>query len=314
MELKKVVEEIEGSRASKPKYVKSNLKKLKHLTGDSVDMGKGQIEIDGWTYRQILRRLSVPKALYDNIEQPTRDTLLRDLVARMQEDEGEAKLRAVGKQITAVLPIDYMEIETEVLVKELPEWDFVETQPNPNLPIPRFRAINREEEVEKGVFVGFEMVTSEIGGYPLTMELLLFQQICKNGMLRVREGGGAYFSIDQDLLMGAEVYKNIVKSVVRVLKTEGEKDKERIKTAQKEPTRNVSGMIDSWGELSIPRLVPKKMAARIAVEKQKPANVYELASLVSNVGRDLDNYKRRVVFERWAGQLMGIWLTDPATS
>lgn len=288
-----------------------HLSEVKEVDPERLVLGEHEAALTHVSYRQLLRELKIPKSFYDNLDPKVRTRV----VAHQRGLIGETRLKSrFSEDLTecqAIVNPDFNEIIAEEIIQSFPEWPCVEISGDYNTPIIHFRGVYPDVEIDEKTYAAFSLTMSEVGACDLTINAMIYVVICTNGIIR-RRATNPYFLLPMHLLDKAELNAVLTLLPERIT-ADNERLAARIQSMKSEKV-NLAEIIDFWLQSKdIPKVVPKKTAARAEVDQLPPdIAVFDLMQLVSNIGRQLESYPTRIHFENVAGNLLNMPIVDAA--
>lgn len=201
-----IVKKIKEARTVPPVFTAISTDSIEEIGGDQVDirdLGEKK-EITDWAHTQILKTLGIPKSFYQGLSGSVQKQVVRNQRALMKDELKSMKARILGDKVTAILPTDYAEVRLEDMVEKLPDWDYRLQMVDPEQPIVMVRGLLETLKVKGDICHGFDFTMSEVGGYYMAIEAMLYELACENGNVRQRATGGPFFKTAMTQLQGPE--------------------------------------------------------------------------------------------------------------
>lgn len=183
-------------------YVDADLSSVKYERDSewgSIDDGlSGKRELTGWSVRQLCRMASIPLTFFKKSTPELAKESFEEWVPQMKTPTVKLAIRTYGKNkevIRGILPIDYPEIRNSEVLQSIQTCGFpfvveyAKWLDEVDAPYTRTRFVMEDVSFPLStgddLYVGVDVICSELGASPLIVNILLFRHVCRNGAIAV---------------------------------------------------------------------------------------------------------------------------------
>lgn len=177
----------------------SSMKYERDSEWGSIDDGlAGKRELTEWSVRQMCRMASIPLTFFKKSTPELAKETFDEWAPQMKTPLVKLALRTYGKNkqvVRGILPSDYPEIRNSEVLEAMQNCgtpfvvEYAKWLDDVDPPFIRTRFIMEEIKHAFGtgddLFLGVDVVCSELNAAPLSINLLLFREICRNGAVAV---------------------------------------------------------------------------------------------------------------------------------
>lgn len=283
-----------------PTFRPFSFRDLTYVNETQATISNVKVDITPWGLKQLLKCMGVPPSFFIACGGELKQDILMEWREKATDPAGY-KLRIVNDKITAVLPTTFAETRLESILGMLPNWKYLTDEFDVEAEIVSIKLFDDNATVLGDTVHGLELIMSELGSIDLHIEASLISMSQENGIVRCRPGGKPYYLIGMNNLVDGE-FKMVGGLVQERLRSEHDACVMKLKEAV-EDQLSAKSVVEGWLEMKVPSSVPKKTLDRLSFTGQDTMSRWELAMLVSNVGKEY-TWKTRRHFERTAGKLL----------
>lgn len=198
----------------------------------AFDGRPGRLALTKWSARQLCKLSGIPFGVWLKSSEKLAGDMLGEFLPLVKDPQRKLMVRTYGNKsvLRGLLPIDYPDIHNSDILKGVGDAaaasknELVVVHANwldeTNTPLFRTRFVMKDltfhvPEIKEDLYVGLDCLSSEVGGGPLSINILLYRPICTNGMIQVFDNR-SYFHYNYDTKMSVQVGDVLNASLDRV--------------------------------------------------------------------------------------------------
>jgi len=283
----------------------------------SLTFGARRLELTEWSSRQLCKHAGLSWGFFGKASSDLLRDTFREFLPGLKDPVMKLALKMYGKKRTvvrAVLPVDYPDLRNSQILEALGsltvpfEIDDAPWADAVDSPVMRTRLVFKHEAFDDSngdtLRIGIDIVGSELGACDLEENIIIWKQICANGMVATY-GKKPFFCFN---------YKTTtvpaLEPILKMSMERGSTDSQRImakveKAVQTTVTANEA--IELFKKMYQSNHLNKGVALQTiaAIEKDGCTNLWEAVNCLTSAARGYRDLKR-LEYELAAGGLLGL--------